>query len=345
MNHQQLSLFPQTRYQGSKRKLLPWIQNCISELKYQTVLDAFSGTSSVSYLFKTLEKTVFSNDIMPCNYYTSKALIENNSIQITEQDISFILQKHHPHYDNFIEQTFKDIYYTEEENQWLDIVIQNILQIDCEYKKSIALWSLFQSCIIKRPYNLFHRKNLHIRTAEVPRSFGNKSTWDTSFEFFLRKFIQQANQAIFSNGKNHYSSCDDIFQLDIPTPDLIYIDSPYIPQKGSKTTYYDFYHFLNGITEYYSWKNKIDYSSKNLKLISPYSIWEDKKNIFHAFQRLFQKYQSSQFLISYRSDGIPSIKNLVQELQNFNKKVHVYSLDYKYVFSKNQTQETLILAI
>ena len=114
---------------------------------------------------------MFSNDIMPCNYYTSKALIENNSIQITEQDISFILQKHHPHYDNFIEQTFKDIYYTEEENQWLDIVIQNILQIDCEYKKSIALWSLFQSCIIKRPYNLFHRKNLHIRTAEVPRSF------------------------------------------------------------------------------------------------------------------------------------------------------------------------------
>jgi adenine-specific DNA methylase len=281
IEHQTFQSFPQTRYQGSKLKLLPWISDCLSShnLNYQTVLDAFSGTGSVSYLFKTLNKTVISNDIMPCNYYTSKAFIQNNDILLTQEDIRFLLQKHSISYNHFIANTFQNIYYTDEENQWLDMVTQNIFNLDCEYKKSIAFWALFQSCIIKRPYNLFHRKNLHIRTANVQRSFGNKTTWDKPFEHFFQKFILEANQAIFSNSYSHQAYCQDILHLSIPKPDLVYIDSPYIPQKGSKTTYHDFYHFLNGLTNYYHWKQQIDYSSKNLKLISPYSIWEDKKNI------------------------------------------------------------------
>ncbi len=49
-------------------------------------------------------------------------------------------------------------------------------------KKAMFLWALFQSCISKRPYNLFHRKNLYVRTADVKRNFGNKTTWDKPFE-------------------------------------------------------------------------------------------------------------------------------------------------------------------
>lgn len=349
IEHQTFKSFPQTRYQGSKFKLLPWISDSLSSmnLNYQTVLDAFSGTSSISYLFKTLNKTVISNDIMPCNYYTSKALIQNNDITLNQEDICFLLQKHSNSivYENFISHTFQNIYYTDEENQWLDIVTQNILKLNCEYKKSIAFWALFQSCIIKRPYNLFHRKNLHIRMANVPRTFGNKTTWDKTFEYFFQKFILEANQAIFSNSYSHQSYCEDIFQLNIPQPDLVYIDPPYIPQKGSKTTYYDFYHFLNGLADYSNWKQKIDYSSKNLKLISPYSIWEDKKNIIHAFQILFEKFQKSTLVISYRNDGIPNIEDLLLELKKYGKKTSVYFIDYQYVFSKNNTQEVLIIAI
>lgn len=43
--------FPATRYYGSKRKLLDWIYSGVSGLSFETVLDAFGGTGSVSLLF------------------------------------------------------------------------------------------------------------------------------------------------------------------------------------------------------------------------------------------------------------------------------------------------------
>ena len=36
------------------------------------------------------------------------------------------------------------------------MVIRNIENLDDFYKRTLAYYALFQSCIIKRPYNLFH---------------------------------------------------------------------------------------------------------------------------------------------------------------------------------------------
>ena len=172
--------FPQTRYQGSKRKLIDWIKLSLTDLKFQTTLDLFGGTGSVSYLFKTMGKTVTFNDNLKFNSIIAKALIENNTTTLSIEE-ALILFKKSPNinYPNKIEKYFKDIYYNEEENRWLDVVITNINLIQDEYKRSIAFYALFQSCLIKRPYNLFHRKNLGIRNKDVLRTFGNKKTWDT----------------------------------------------------------------------------------------------------------------------------------------------------------------------
>jgi hypothetical protein len=48
----ELNKFPTTRYQGSKRKILPWISDCIKDIEFDTVLDAFGGSGMVSYLLK-----------------------------------------------------------------------------------------------------------------------------------------------------------------------------------------------------------------------------------------------------------------------------------------------------
>ena len=37
---------PSTRYQGSKRKILPWIYDCIKDVEFNTVLDVFGGSYS-----------------------------------------------------------------------------------------------------------------------------------------------------------------------------------------------------------------------------------------------------------------------------------------------------------
>jgi len=336
--------FPRTRYQGSKYKLQDWIKYHLKSLDFETALDAFSGTSSISYIMKELDKTVYSNDILKFNYSIAKALIVNSHEQITKEDFDNIISKQEGYnYSYFIKETFEEIYFLDKENEWLDIVIQNIHQLKNENKKAMFFWALYQSCISKRPYNLFHRKNLYVRTADVKRNFGNKTTWDKPFEEHFFKFIKEINSAIFDNNKKNKAYNSDIFELNIQA-DLVYIDTPYIPQKGSITHYRDFYHFLDGLTDYDNWHREIDYGSKHKKLKSIYNIWEDKKRILEGFENLIEKFQDSILVISYRSDGIPTVEEIVNILKKYEKKVRVESIDYQYVLSKKQNlKEVLII--
>lgn len=340
-----LHKFPTTRYQGSKYKLREWIKQSLIDLEFETAIDAFSGTSSVGYVLKEMGKQVYSNDILRFNYFVSKALIENSKEQISEDDIiSVITRNDSIIYSDFIKKTFQDIYYTEPENEWLDIVAQNILLVENKHKQAMLYWALYQSCIAKRPYNLFHRKNLYVRTSDVDRKFGNKTTWDKPFEQHFRNFIKEINNAIFDNLKPNMSFWGDVFDLNI-SADLVYIDTPYIPIKGTLTLYGEFYHFLDGLTDYKNWGDKIDYNSKHKKLHQPYSIWEDKKNILLAFEKLISKFKNSIIVISYREDGIPSIEELTGLLLVHNKTVKIKSVEYKYVLSKKQNaKEVLIIA-
>lgn len=339
------SIFPKTRYQGSKYKLREWIKEELNKLQFNSCLDAFSGTSSIAYLLKDMGKIVYTNDVLNFNYYIAKALIENNNEKITQEEINTILiKKEDLIYDNFIERTFEDIYFLTEENKWLDIVIQNIYEIENEYKKAMFLWAIYQATLSKRPYNLFHRKNLNLRTSEVKRNFGNKTTWDKPFEEHFKKFINEINNAIFNNNQKNKAFNLDVFDLDIKV-DLVYIDPPYIPQKGSLTYYRDFYHFLEGITDYNNWFQNIDYKSKNKKLLSKYNIWEDKVNINKAFKDLIYKFKDSKIIISYREDGTPSIEEISKILKDIGKVVEIKTMDYKYALSKKQNiKEVLIIA-
>lgn len=339
--------FPKTRYQGSKLKILDWVHNHLKDIPHETFLDAFSGTSCVSHIMKKDNKKVISNDIMICNYWVSCALVENQDVFLTDEDISFILNRHlSVNYKSFIFDNFKDIYYTDEENIWLDTVIQNINMMENKYKKALALWALFQSCIIKRPYNLFHRKNLHIRTADVERSFGNKTTWDKPFNHFFQKFAKEGNEAVFSSNVCS-SSNKDILMLSSETHggiDLVYLDPPYIPEKGSITTYADFYHFLNGLCNYNNWDTLIDYNTKNLKIKSQKSIWEDKNLILDGFNKIFLNFKCSHIALSYRSDGIPNIECLVNSLSKTHCDIKVNKISHQYALSKNKSEEVLIIA-
>ena len=195
--------FPSTRYQGSKQKFIDWIWFRVKDLNFASCLDAFGGTGCFAYRAKQERKNVTYNDILPFNSLIGKALIENQGTLLSEKDVSWLLDdeptKGTP---TFIEDTFHDVYYTDEENRWLDRVTYKIRSMQDHYKQAMAYFAIFQSCIIKRPYNLFHRKNLYVRLQEVNRSFGNKKTWDTPFPVHFKKFVNEINAASFDSGKN-----------------------------------------------------------------------------------------------------------------------------------------------
>lgn len=337
-------VFPSTRYQGSKSKIVQWIDFYTKHLEFDSVLDAFGGTGCVGYMFKQNGKKVFYNDLLKSNYQNSLALIKNPATILSQKDIDFVLkkQKNKP-YPTFIQDTFSDIYFTDKENEWLDIAVANIHQIDDIYKQSLSYYALFQSCIIKRPYNLFHRKNLYIRTSDIKRTFGNKKTWDTSFEEHFRKFAKEANYAVFDNGKEQQVFNSNIFDLEITSPDLVYIDPPYISGNGIGVDYYDFYHFLEGIIDYDQWADLIDTKSKHKKIKTNKNDWCDKSKIHQAFDRLFNKFKNSILVISYRDDGIPTIEELISILKKYKNKIEIKSINYKYVLSKNSSKEILII--
>jgi len=342
------SLFPSTRYQGSKRKLARHIVSATSELEFDTVLDAFGGTGAVAYAMKLEGKAVTYNDHLEFNRQIGLALIQNDATRLTDREIqAFANADGRPRAGTrgFIERTFDNIYFTQSENRWLDDAVAAIAAVHDRYKKALCFFALFQAAIAKRPYNLFHRANLYMRTAEVRRSFGNKASWDRTFADHVRTFAAQANRAVFAGKQPCHALCMDA--VDVPGAfDLVYIDTPYITAKGVGVDYRDFYHFLEGLVDYARWPDRVDLTSKHRRLTPRPNPWCDPKACHAMFTRLFERFETSHLVVSYRSDGIPSVAELAAMLRRVKGKVRILSgPQYQYALSKKKdTREVLLIA-
>jgi adenine-specific DNA-methyltransferase len=94
---------------------------------------------------------------------------------------------------------------------------------------------------------------------------------------------------------------------------------------------------------YDTWKTHIDYHSKHRRLKHSPSLWTDKNQIHTAFDRLFQRYQDSILIVSYRSDGIPSPEEILTLLKKYKRDVRVeWFGQYKYVLSTNHRSEEIL---
>lgn len=337
-------VFPTTRYQGSKRRLADWIWDSVQHLDFHSVLDAFGGTGAVAYRFKQAGKRVTYNDLLAFNYTIGLALIENSTARLSDDDLALILRRDPGYaYRSFIADTFGDIYFTPDEDAWLDTVVQNInrhLADPCQ--RALALFALYQSCLVKRPYNLFHRRNLYVRLADVERSFGNKATWDTPFEEHFRKFVEEANAAVFDNRQPNRALNQDVMTL-APDYDLVYLDPPYISRNGVGVDYLDFYHFLEGLTDYDNWHTRIDHRSKHRCMIRQPSPWTDKDRIHQGFADLLEHFRSSIPVVSYRSDGIPTREELSEMLKRHKSTVVQAALPQQYALSIIRGSHELLL--
>jgi adenine-specific DNA methylase len=340
---------PSTRYQGSKRKLLPQLEEIFNGLSFDTCLDAFGGTGSVTHLLRSLGKRVDYNDILPANAVIAMALFANTNVRSTVDDVeSIFVKKHDVNYRDYIAKYYNGIYYVDNENEELDIVLQNIMNINDSFVKNEMYYCLFQSAISKRPYNLFHRANVDMRLREVKRSFGNKATWDRPFVEHMKKFHRELSiyrERTYDNDTT--IMCGSAFNIK-KKYDLIYIDTPYAKSKKTQeTNYYNFYHFLDAMLDYANIPDNILSDYAHRPIYEPNKLWYDHKDINHAFSDLFNKYKTSKLVISYRSDGHPSPEELLSMLQDSYKSVDIIHLsDYKYVLSsqKTDTKEIVIVA-
>jgi adenine-specific DNA methylase len=336
--------FPSTRYQGSKRKLLGWIWESVSHLCFDSVLDLFSGTASVAYLFKVHGKTVTTNDYLRFNQMVARALISNSDVRLPRDEAEEMLCVSGKGPPAFIERTYAGVYYTDAENRWLDEVASRIHGLADGPQRALAYFALYQACLGKRPYNLFHRANLSMRTADVQRGFGNKATWEKPFEDHFLAALGEANRAVFDNGRSHTALRTDF--LEVPGAfDLVYMDPPYLNARGTGVDYLAFYHFLEGLTQYPQWPSRITERYKHKPYARVPSPWHGKNTILGAFDSALEKYDGSIIVISYRSDGIPSIDDLRALLRRHGRRSAVGTNQaYQYVLSTAKGREVLLVS-
>jgi adenine-specific DNA methylase len=82
-----------------------------------------------------------------------------------------------------------------------------------------------------------------------------------------------------------------------------------------------------------------------LRLFRQQNVWNELSSIHQAFEQLFTQFRNSTMAISYRSNGIPTIDELVGILECLGKNVKIYqSSCIKYVLSNKQSNEVLIVA-
>lgn len=355
---------PSTRYQGSKRRLSAWLHVQFKKLVFDSALDVFSGSGSVAYVLKLMGKKVTTNDFLQANRQTSLAFIVNDDVKLTTEDVDWLTERHHDvTYRDTIARNFGSIFYLDDENCWLDMLAANIQALTSEYsgqelarKRALAYWALFQSCLAKRPFNLFHRANLNLRTADVVRHFWNKVTWDTPFPEHFRKFANEANTRVFSNGLKHAMYCTEASRLPKTGIDLVYLDPPYIPkakrsplnsnneQKRRKTKvqsipraqdYWAMYHFLEGLVYYDSWEKWMDHGNATKTSRRKRNPWNTPETLVSLVVRFAHAYPRAKLVLSYKTPGTPSISTLRNAIAACNRVVSQVSTHHSYALNRS----------
>jgi adenine-specific DNA-methyltransferase len=343
----QRARFPPTRYQGSKLKLLAWIGEALRPIGFSSALDLFGGTGAVAYLLKTAGKRVVYNDLLRCNQLVGQALVENGRVRLGEAEVEALLARRRGvAYDDVVARSYGGIYFLPEEDTQIDVAAQNARALR-GHKRALASFALFQACLAKRPYNLFHRANLNLRTAAVPRSFGNKATWDRSLASHLHEAAAAANAAVFDNGQDNRAICADA--LEAPTDlDLVYIDPPYVNRAGLGVDYGDFYHFLEGLTDYGGWAGRIDAGRKHRPYLPArrpdLRRFCERGSITPALDGVFARYAASVLVVSYRANGTPSADEIARLLRRHKRRVRAMERPYRYVLSPAAGAEVLFIA-
>lgn len=341
LSNEQTLAYPSTRYMGSKSKLLSEIWHVASQFDFDTAIDLFSGSGVVGYMLKSNGKSVISNDYMAMSSTFAKAMIENNSITLSEKEALLLLEPSEPT-DHFVEKTFKDLYFLDEDNQLIDIIRANIKVIEDSYKRDIAMSALIRTCLKKRPRGIF--------TYVGQRYDDGRKDLLMSFRDQFLNAVKVINSAVFDNGKHNKAHNLDAMVLNHQDAELVYIDPPYYSSR-SDNEYVRRYHFVEGLAR--DWQGvEIQQHTLTKKFKSYPTPFASRKGAIEAFNMLFKKFSNSVLIISYSSNSLPTMDEMLEILKNYKKNVEVLPIDYTYSFgtqshkvgnNRNKVQEYIFV--
>jgi adenine-specific DNA-methyltransferase len=348
MSHD-LDLFPRTRYQGSKRKLLGALAGGLLPHAKGTAIDLYSGSGSVTLLLRHLGFRVISNDYLKFANNTARVFLEATPDRLRAVDwtsrLDFLLNHAPVTGTPLVSEGFRGVFFTEDENLTIDRFCQNV-RYEAAFPRAVLTYAVGQAILMKRPYNLFHRANLYMRLGKVERSFGNATTWAKPIAVHARKAIDELmNGPFLSSSTGHEITNVNVSRLDSFPPrraDIVYVDPPYIAANGKAIDYSDFYHFLEGLIDY-SLFSAGEPGLAHRPIFRAPTRWVSPELAAEELREVADAWPEATILMSYRDDGIPSATELCECLSARNRQVSLQHLaGYKYVLSRSATREILI---
>ena len=308
-----------TNYIGSKQKLVDWIWVHTPD-GVTSALDAFSGSAVVGYMYKAKGLRVVTNDRLRYCYHIARAIIENNSGMISEDELDALL-KSNPKAGDFVQETFRGKFFQSGVHGIIDNIRLNIDGLQ-GYKKDIALFALGKTCISgSGSYGHFAStsKGSGNRHADTPKAFTDR----------FRNNIVRINSLVFDNGKENKVFCKDILEV-IPEAkvDLAYFDPPYATEY-STTNYEASYHFIEGLMTY--WKGlEIDETSRVKKFLTDHKT-VSKSNSEEFFDGFLDKAKGiKHWIISYRDHAYPNEAKMKKLIEKHGKSSRMFSRAHSY---------------
>ncbi|KNA92824.1 DNA adenine methylase [Gordonia sp. w5E2] len=313
---------------GSKYRLLPHLERTFAEIGGTTAVDAFSGSGVVSYLLKAQGFSVASNDFLNFPSIIARATVANSSVRLEPELIDEICG---PPLDDrdFIRSTFDGLYFDAADRAFLDSAWSHIARLR-GYRRDLAISALVLSAARKQPRGVF------TFTDATRYADGRRDLRMSLRDHFRLRAASEYNSTVFSNGRKHRSSCDDVFDLDVTplfdaAPDLVYLDPPYAPPTDDND-YIKRYHFLEGLSVYWEGMSIME-NTKTKKLPKRFTPFAYKRTIDDALVRTFEHFEDAgAIVLSYSSNALPGADRIVDLLGKVKPSVEVIAIDHKYSF-------------
>lgn len=330
--------YPRLRYMGSKYRVVPHLVRLLSQIPFETALDAFSGSGVVAYALKEMGKQVTTNDFLNFPTTVARAVIENPGVCLEQADIDHLLS---PNADGrrFIQDKFQGLYFPAEDHAFLDAAWSHLSDL-APYKRDIAIAAMCLAAARKQPRGVF-------TVTDLRYDDGRRNLRAPLRELFIDA-VADYNQVVFDNGRANRAVCGDVFDLDPAGYDLVYLDPPYVPPSDDNC-YVKRYHFLEGLSCY--WQGlKIMEQTNTKKIEKRYTPFSYKRTIRDALRKLFHQFRGSTIVLSYSSNSVPDENELLELLKGEKSSVEVYAVPHTYSFGthaaaqRRQVNEYLFVA-
>ena len=318
----------QTNYIGSKQRLLDWIWAQVPD-NVKSAADIFAGSSCVGYMLKQKGLAVISNDRLRYCYHIARAIVQNDSEKLTDDEIENLLKPNDKAGD-IVQRIFKGIYFSRGTHVIIDSIRANIDFLS-GYKKSIGLFALGKSCIVgKGGFGHFGTTRSHDDKQDSPEQFKER----------FKKNCQTISNLVFKGERPCKAYNQDILTLSPKVKaDLAYYDPPY-STIFSQTNYEKTYHFIEGLMV--NWEGleiNQDSVTKTYRTKHKGVTRTNANQFFSDF--LTAAKHIPHWIISYRDQAFPTEKEIKNIISSCGKSSRMKSKEHQYQISAKRGDASL----